>query len=132
MKHARSVTGLLVGPGIAIAVLAGASQAAHAATPVKHASYTPSDHDRGPGHGGDRDHDGDRDHGWGRDRDHGGDWDHGWGRDRDHDGDRDHGWGRRDPRWGYYPYSPGASYYDPYGPGASYYDPYGPAVGYYQ
>jgi hypothetical protein len=116
MKHARSVTGLLVGPAIAIGVLAGASQAAHAATPAKHASYAPRDHDRGPGGGRDRDHDGDRGHGWGR--------------DRDHDGDRGHGWGRRDPRWGYSPYSPGVSYYDPYGPGVNYYDPYGPGVSY--
>jgi hypothetical protein len=85
MRLAQStVTGLLVGPAIAIGVLTGASQAAHAATPVKHASYAPSDHD----------HDHDRGHGWGRDRDHG------WGRDHDHD--RGHGWGRdRDHGWGH-------------------------------
>ena len=57
MKLAPStVISLLVGPAITLGVLAGTSQAAHAATPAKHASYAPSDHDRGPGWGRDRDH----------------------------------------------------------------------------
>lgn len=115
MKPARSVTGLLVGPAIALGLLAGASQAAHAATPAKDGSYTPYHHDGGPGWG--HDHDGDH-HGWGRDHDgdhhgwgwgRGRGWGWGWGRgwDRHHgwgwDRRRDHNWGdRNDPRWAYH------------------------------
>jgi hypothetical protein len=91
MKSARStVTGLLVGPALAIGVLAGAAQAAHAAAPAKDTSYAPDDHGYGPGWR--RDHDGDREHDWGRSR--GWAWDHGWRRDRDWRWHR-----RHDPRW---------------------------------
>ena len=104
MKPARStVTGLLVGPAIVIGALAGAAQAADAATPVKHASYAPYDHDHD--HGGP---------GW--DHDHGRDphWGNHDPRGDSRNGDRyDPRWGyyRYDPRWGYYRYDPRIGHY---------------------
>lgn len=101
MKSARSTaTGLLVGPVIAVGLLAGAAQAAHAATPATDGAYTPVHHARALDWARGHDHDGDRDRwGWNRgwDRNRGWDWRHGWRHDRRW------GWDHRrwDPRWGY-------------------------------
>jgi hypothetical protein len=109
MKDARSTArALLVGPAIVVGALAGASQAAHAATPVTHPAYASASPNGGPD--------------WGRGRFQGGD--PRWGDPR---------WA--DPRWGYYhrgpgwgyPYTPGLAY--PYRPGLAY--PYAPAWGGY-
>jgi hypothetical protein len=83
---------LLIGPAIVAGALAGASQAAHAATPVNQPAYVSASPAGGPG----------------------------WGHDRDPRwGDRyDPRWGyyHHAPGWGVYPYAPSVGYY-PYAPG---------------
>lgn len=85
MKIARSTAhALLVGPAIVIGTLAGASQAAHAATPATHSAYAPASPDTANSG---------RTNGW----------DPRWGDPRWRYYNR--------PGWGYRPYAPTVGYY---------------------
>jgi hypothetical protein len=97
MKPARSIaTGLLAGPAIVMGVLAGAAQAAHAATPVGQVTYAPHGHE-GPGWRHDHNNPDPR---WGDHRDPR------WDPRRGDRFDRRWGYYRHDPRWGNYRYDP--------------------------